>query len=118
MLNLKAAYGAEYRIVDEPGWGSAKGAPAVIPCRHGHIYQHSATMLGASTDRRGPTAKRLAKLGQVWQDGSDGLTIIFPPADFAAVAQLLGAKRRKRLSPEHRAKLVAAGKRFQIKAAQ
>jgi hypothetical protein len=42
---------------------------------------------------------QLANLGQVWQDASDGITVIFHVDSFDAVAQVMKPKRRRKLSP-------------------
>jgi hypothetical protein len=109
-LDLRAHY-SQYRIVDEPGWGKVKGAPPVIACRNGHISAWGRDTLAASTNQRGPVATKLAKIGQLWNDADDGVTILFSPDQFADVAKVMVPRRRKRLSPEHQAKLSAAAAR-------
>jgi hypothetical protein len=114
MLNLKSRFGKQFRVTREAG--SEKGDPfgLLIACRHGHIYLHGVNRLGVATDTRGPIAKRLAALPglTIVQDGSDGINCTFAPELFEAVAAVIRPKRRRRLSPEHRAKLVAAGESF------
>jgi hypothetical protein len=68
-------------------------------------------MLAASTNSRGSTARKLAALPGVtlWQDGSDGVTVLFPVEMFPEVAALMHPKRRRQLSTEQRAKLLEAG---------
>jgi hypothetical protein len=113
MLDLRADY-TQYRIVDEPGWGKVKGAPPVIACRNGHISAWGGDTLAASTNGRGPVAGKLAKIGQLWNDADDGVTIVFSPDQFADVAKVMVPRRRKRLTDEQRAKLVAAGAKYRI----
>lgn len=116
-IDLKATFGDRYRIVREAS-GLAHGADPdaawlqTIPCQFGHIYIHGEKTLGATTQSRGPTAKLLAALSCVTkvQDGDDGINVIFDAKDFAPVAVVMKPKRRRSLSPEHTAKLVAAGR--------
>ena len=60
--------------------------------------------LAAVTNKAGPIARKLAALPGVtlWQDGSDGVTVLFDVSDFAAVAQIMHPRRCRRLSPEQR----------------
>jgi hypothetical protein len=55
--------------------------------------------LAAVTNKAGPTARKLAALPGVtlWQDGSDGVTVLFDLAQFAEVAKLMHPRRRRRL---------------------
>ena len=106
-MNLKKLFGEKFKIGPEPGWGAARGAPLVILCRHGHIFDNGKT-LGASTKSRGPVAKRLAALScvQVVQDGQDGLNAIFKVADFDTVAAvMLPRTRHRKRTPEERDRL-------------
>lgn len=98
-----------YKLGRDPAAKSRNKDPwlLTIVCRNGEIYPHGGAFLAASTRTRGPVANDLAKLGQVWQDGSDGLTIIFHVNDFDAVAKVMKPKRRRKLSAEHTAKLRA-----------
>ncbi len=83
----------------------------ILPCQRGHIYPHGGDTLAASTNGRGPTARKLAALPGVilHQDGTDGVTVLFPVAMFDDVAALMLPRRRRTLSPEARA---AAGERL------
>jgi hypothetical protein len=76
-----------------------------LPCRLGHIYPHGGEFLGASTDRRGPTANRLASLPgvRVVQDGDDGVNVVFELDRFNQVAEIMGPRSRRRLSAEQKA---------------
>ena len=62
------------------------------------------------TNTAGPTARKLATLPGVtlWQDGSDGATVLFDVADFARVAKVMGPKRRRK--PPTQAQLAALAK--------
>ena len=63
------------------------------------------------TNTPGPTARKLAALSgaSLWQDGSDGATVLFDVALFPQVARLMHPRRCRRLSDEQRAKLIEAG---------
>jgi hypothetical protein len=43
------------------------------------------------------------------QDGTDGATVVFDVEHFEAVAEIMQPRRRRRLSPEARQRLVEAG---------
>ncbi len=125
-INLREQFGREYRIGHDPAYFADYGARArvddpwlqIIPGGRGHIYPHGGDLLAVATNGRGPIVAKLAAVPSVAvvQDGTDGINATFPLESFAEVAGLIQARRRrKRLSPEHRAKLVAAGaaSRFQ-----
>lgn len=117
--NLNELYGDRFRVVCEESLTAERGENArnrdpwlmIMPCKAGHILPWGREMLGASTNCRGPISKALAMLPcvQIVQDGHDGLNAIFPVEDFDTVAGVMKPRRRRRLNPEHRAKLVAAG---------
>jgi hypothetical protein len=85
------------KVVDDP-WLQ------VILCRAGHICPWGGSTLAAVTDTAGPTARRLAALdfATVHQDGSDGMTILFPVEKFPEVAALMHPRRRRRMTEEQR----------------
>ena len=60
-------------------------------------------LMAFATNRR----RRLRDLPgvRIAQDGGDELIVTFDVTDLEAVAEVLGAKRRRRLTDEHRAKL-------------
>jgi hypothetical protein len=110
-----------YRIVADESlqhetFASDKAWLYQIPCRrHGHIYVHGTNMLGAFA--QGRIAARLLSLPGVTrhQVGDGEASVTFPPRLLVQVADLLQAKRRRHLSPEHRAKLAAARAPFLFK---
>ena len=112
-IDLKEHFGDLYRVVYEESYQAERGHNGrahdpwllTIPCRHGHIYPHGGTQLGASTNTLGPIANRLAALPgvRVVQDGDDGVNIVFDVGDFDQVAAVMQPKRRRRLTPEQRA---------------
>src|SRR5262245_13801374 len=88
-IDLRKIAGKRYRLEYEPSHkGRADDAwLLVIPCRYGHIYPHGSKLsklLGVATDSR-TIGLRLAKLPrvEVWQEGSDGMNLVFPPELFA-----------------------------------
>jgi hypothetical protein len=111
-VNLRELFGRQYRVTYEESYYAERGARAwaddpwlqVIPCRAGHIYPWGSAMLAASIDTRGSTARKLAALDftTVHQDGSDGMTILFPVERFPQVAALMHPKRRRQMTEEQR----------------
>lgn len=116
-IDLKDKYGHKYRVEHDESYRAERGRDPwllIIPCRHGHIYPYGGDLLGAATNCRGPVANRLKALPgvQVVQDGDDGINVTFRLEQFDVVAAVLKPRRRRRLSPEHKDKLVAAGAPF------
>jgi hypothetical protein len=113
-------FGDRFKIGRDPAHAAEHGERGraidpwllVIICRSGHIYVHSRDRLGVATNNRGATARALVSLPgvEVLQDGDDGLNAAFPLEAFDQVAAILNPRRRRRLSPEHRQRLVAMGK--------
>ena len=120
--DLKALAAGKYRVKREESYHAEHGERGrsadlwlwFIPCLHGHVFPFGAGLLGASTDRRGGIARRLAALpgGRVHQDGDDGLIAVFPDSMFETVASILKARRRRSWSEAERAKRVASGGLF------
>jgi hypothetical protein len=118
-LDLRALAADRYRLGDEPGWqdqhgNKVKGAPPAILAPQGHYYAHGPDTLGVCTKTRGSAAKRLAKLGRLYLDSDEGVTVLLRPDQFAAACEIMPPYRRRKLTPEQRAKLVASGRQFQI----
>jgi hypothetical protein len=114
MQNIDLRSLGRYRFAIEQGGRAADPWALLLLCRHGHIYLHGPRTLGAATNNRGSIATRLAALPcvQVMQEGDDGINAIFDVADFKAVAAIMRPRTQRQLSAEHKAKLIAAGKRF------
>jgi hypothetical protein len=91
----------------------------IIPCRAGHIYPHGGDVLAAWTDRRGPVARKLARLPgvTVHQDGDDGLTVLFTVDRFPAVAEIMHPRRRRQVSAAERDRLRSLGAKYAFRAA-
>jgi len=116
---LAERFGRQYRIEYEESYFAQYGPRArvddpwlqIVPCRVGHICPWGGSKLAAVTNTPGPTARKLAILSgaSLWQDGSDGATVLFDVALFPQVARLMHPRRCRRLSDEQRAKLIEAG---------
>lgn len=123
-INLREMFGANFRATYEESYYADHGDGAraddpwlqQIPCDHGTITPYGGEDLAACTNRRGPIARKLLALPCVtpWQDGDDGVNARFHVADFAAVAAVMKPKRKRKLSPEHLAKLTAASTAFRF----
>lgn len=117
--DLKKLAGKRYKTSYDP---AAKLEPqgkkdpwlVVIPCLHGEIYPHSHDRLAFSSKIRGGAAMAISRLrgARVEQDGQDGMNISFPVGMFEEVAQLARARKRRVMSPEHRAAMIASGAFF------
>lgn len=122
-INLWRRFGHRYRVTFDPAY-DPRHVPRdkldpwymQIPGRRGCIVPWGGTSLAVEVDGRPVTARRLAESGvcKLIRDGDDGQTFLFDVAGFAAVAATIRAKRRRRLSPQQRAKLIAAGERHQF----
>lgn len=117
-LNLAELFGDRYRIGhDEVAqtWGErADPWMMTILCRRGVIYPQGGDLLAVEVDYRPGIAKQLAALGGVRcvQDGDHEKTFVFPVALFDAVAAIVKPRKRRKLSPERRARLVAMGSKY------
>ena len=109
-IDLRTVAGKRYRLDCDL---SHKGRTApdpwllIIPCRFGHIYPHSATLLAVATNGRviGLKVARLSGV-DVLQDGIDGMNLTFPPRLFARVAQIVKPKRKRQISDAERERLL------------
>jgi hypothetical protein len=111
-VNLKKRFGKQCQIRYEESYYTQYGLRArvddpwlqIIPCRRGHICPWGGSTLAAVTDWAGPTACKLAALdfAMVHQDGSDGVTVLFPVERFSEVAELMRPRRRRQMTEEQR----------------
>lgn len=105
-MNLRALY-PTYRVaLDEDD-------TEIIPGRHGHVYVHSSTRLGAASKRRGHVARELLRCCEILQDGDDGVNVAFEVSDFFAIADLLQLKKKRIMTEEQKAANVDRLKAFQ-----
>lgn len=79
-----------------------------IICRLGHISPWGPDLIACCLERRSrKAAKRLEELKfDLWQDGEDGQNWVGPVSKLGSACRLMGAKRKKQLSEEHKAKLL------------
>jgi hypothetical protein len=118
--DLKALFGAEYKITHDPVCYRDPKQPHiqpeskrdpwlyVLPCRYGTIYPHGRDTLAAEVGDHG---RILLKLGELPGVVRRGETVLFPVSLFPRVAEIVKPKRRRRchLSPEQLARLAAVG---------
>jgi hypothetical protein len=119
-IDLAEHFGQQYRVEHEQhGRGARVNVPwlKIIPCQAGHVCPWGRSTLAAVTDKAGPIARKLAALpgAILWQDGSDGATVVFDVALFPQVAKIMRPRRCRRLNPEQRAKLVQAGAKHRFR---
>jgi hypothetical protein len=106
-ITLDESYEASDRTRDDRLWCYR------IPCKLGHVYVHGPATLGAWTGRRMVVSRLAAVPGvRVRQRGDSEITVVFPADRLDEVAAILKARRRRRLSPEHKAVAVANLKPF------
>lgn len=86
----------------------------IISGGRGHVFAWDGTQLAASTNASGSTATKLKALRdvEVWQDGSDGCTVLFSPDLLDQVADLLKLRRRRQVTDEERKRLSELGRRY------
>lgn len=128
IINLRERYGRQYRIVNEESFAAQYGPRTrtedphfqIIPGRLGHVYAWDSERLAASSNSAGTTAKKLKALsyGQIWQDGTDGVTVLFPADRLDEVADLLKLRRRRRISDQERARLAELSRQHGFRAGQ
>jgi hypothetical protein len=123
MIDLKATYGMTYRVVLEET-AAIEGQTREdrlwlyrIPCKgKDHIYVHGTATLGGYCGRSKKIRDRLKAIPgvKVHQDGDRECIVIFPPEVLPQVAEVLGAKKRRQLSEEHRQRLSESNARYRF----
>ena len=121
-VNLRERFGHTYRIDHDPAFFAEHGPHGrahepflmTIPCMHGEIYSHGGELLAVATKRRGGISRTIAASPGVTvvQDADDGITATFHVDLFDEIAAIVRPKRRRYLTAEHKAKLLAASKPF------
>jgi hypothetical protein len=128
-FGLKRTFGKRWKIRMEESWQHEKpenktgyeGWSEQVPTACGGfiaLFQNKPTViLQFYTPKQRPTCRKLAEQfkdtpGVCLDDRFDGYetTLFFPLELFDSVAKAVGARRRRVLSPEHKAKLAEAGK--------
>src|SRR5436190_13981300 len=100
-IDLCTIAGNRYRLDHDPSH-KGRGAPdawlLTIPAQHGHFYPHSAELFGFATKSRqaGLTIAKLPGV-EIWQDGADGMNLVFPASQFAKVAAIVRPKRKRQV---------------------
>jgi hypothetical protein len=114
-INLKERFGKRYRVVHEESW-HAEGRRLACPelmillCKYGHVFPWGGQVLGASVQGYPRIAAKLRRLEcvKVVQDCDFGeLTATFDVDDFPKVAKIMRPRRRRQVTPEQRAEMVA-----------
>ena len=117
-IDLRERFGEQYRIgFAEAAEGRNDPWMMTIPCRWGTIYPHGGEMLALDLDGHPRVAKQVAAITGIvlHQDGDEEKTFLFPVSLFDQVAALVEPKKVRRLTEEHKAKLLKAGQRFRFK---
>jgi hypothetical protein len=103
MIGFTEEHRQRFRVSIEEGGVRTDPYAFVIEGSRGQIYVHAPGVFGVAT-----IGNRLKLRAQPWltvtQDGDDGFNAVFPAERLKAVARLIGSYRRRKLSPEHRAK--------------
>ncbi len=125
-VNLREVFGHRFRIEMEESYFAQYGPGArtddphyqVIPGGRGDVYAWDTERLAASTHTSGNTATKLKGLPfvEVWQDGTDGCTVIFPVTRLNDVATLLKLRRRRCISEQERRRLAEIGRLHRFRA--
>lgn len=116
-INLKEKFNVRYRVLIDD---SIKGEPGarsdpwnyMIPCRSGNIYSFSEMLLAFYCTARGIRTRLVKEHPEIkvrnWSDNGEAI-FLFKPDQFDLIAEYARPRRKRRLSPEHRKKLVLAG---------
>lgn len=115
--DLRQLAGNRFRLAHDPAAACEPGGRndpwlLTIPCLYGEIYPHGPDRLGFASKSRGPIANAVAALpsAEIAQCGDDGMNITFPVSLFKRVTAIVKPRRKRRLSPEQRERLVAIGR--------
>jgi hypothetical protein len=127
VINLREQWGHRFKISFEEAYYGQYGPNArvddphyqIIPGKLGHVYAWGAEWLAASTNTSGSVAARLKVLPgtRLWQDGSDGVTVLFKVEHFELVANLLKLRRRRQTSEQERRRLAELGRKYRFRSA-
>jgi len=115
VINLRKQFGKRFRVSKDPACDaehmrSPEPELMVMRCRTGaEIYPHGGTTLAVDLDGHRGLRKRLERLAccRPYQQGDGFACFHFDVADFKAVARIVKPYRRRQLSPEQRARLIA-----------
>jgi hypothetical protein len=116
-INLKELFKDRFRVtIDDSviGEGGARSDPwnFIIPCRSGDIYPFSDQLLAFYCSARGIRTRLHKEHSEIevrnWSDNGEAI-FLFRPDQIDLIVQYAKPRRKRRLSPEHRKKLVMAG---------
>lgn len=120
IISLRERFGGEFKIEMEEGYFAQYGPDAriddphyqIIPGGRGHVFAWNGDQLAASSNTAGSTATKLKRLPfvRIFQDGSDGSTVIFPMRHLDEVASILRLRRKRRVTDDERKRLREIGK--------
>lgn len=112
--DLEALYGKKYKITYDEAYYAEKPEfrqqgenwLKLIPCHFGTISPYGENTLCASTFGPGAIANRLKRLSgvTVWQDGDDGVSVVFLVPMFETIAKIIRPRSKRRLSESERTK--------------
>lgn len=119
-VNLKDLFGDRYRVAYEESYYAERGENGrlpqpellLIPGRVGHVFPWDHERLAVSVDGHPKIAGMVKRLSfvEVVQDGDFGeLTATFLVDHFPKVADIVHLRRRRQISDEQRARIVAIG---------
>ena len=116
-VNLKDLFGDRYRVGLDDSTQHEPGARKdpwhyVIPCRNGSISPFSDELLAFHCTARGIRTRLHRHHPEIdvrnWSDDGEAI-FLFRPDQFDLMTKYAKPRRKRRLSPEHRQKLVKAG---------
>lgn len=116
-IDFRKRFGSELRIGLDPSAASPTDPwMLTLKCRFGTIYPHGGDRLAVEVDHHPGIARQLVALPGVvlHQDGDREKTFLFDAAEFDSVAAIVLPRKRRRLSEDHKANLLAAGRGFRF----
>ena len=120
-IDLQERFSSDYKVVSEDDSGTKDPWRQILRCRgENHIFPYGGDYLGAAIDGNGRILVKLFKAAptaEIVQSADDGINIKFHVSDFDAVASILRARKRRKLSEEHAAILRAVGTVYRFRPA-
>jgi hypothetical protein len=117
MLNLKAVAGMDYKItLDESVLMDKVRENRVfyyrIPCKYGFINVHNDTQLAAYTNSGRIAIKLMTLENIIKQRGDKEVRVLFTIDRLREVCNLLKARKKRKMSPENREKVIERFKKL------
>ena len=123
-VNLKEQFGDRFKVAYEESYQAERGDHCraedpwlmIMLCRHGEIYPFGGDQLVASTKVAGGIARVLKGLSYtiVYQDGSDGVDVLFPGDRFEEIAAIMKPRKRRQISDAEGKRLAEMGAKFRF----